>query len=123
MLDYQRRMSPTIKRVIGHHASGTGPRLAFEGSALLPENMAHLQGSKVLAVCLTASSDFLTERIHDSSSYADLDREARMLVDRFVARNALINNHYVETAKRHNVRLIDVEIVTETKDVVELCLA
>lgn len=109
LLDYQRRMWPTIERIIAYQLSiPEAPQLAFEGSALLPVNTGSVQGKMVKALCLTATPEILKQRIHESSGYSTLTTEGTQLVDKFIKRNVLLNEHYVEMAKANGVDVIDV---------------
>lgn len=123
LLDFQRKMWPTIERIIKHRLTvHNQTRLAFEGSALLPENTGKFQGEDVKALCLAASPEFLQRRIHEGSRYSSLSTEATHLVDKFIKRNVLLNEHYVETAKANGVTVVDVEAGIGIEQLTELSI-
>lgn len=122
ILGFQRRMWPTIERIIEdqHRAPGGALNLAFQGSALLPEYTGGLASDRVTPLCLSASPEFLEARIRRNSSYAALSGTARTLVDKFMARNRLMNDLYVRMARENGVRVIDVGIGVSVRELVEI---
>lgn len=123
LLEFQRRMWSTIERIITHRLTVHSlTRLAFEGSALLPENTGKVQGEHAKALCLAASPEFLKRRIHESSGYSTLSTERTHLVDKFIKRNVLLNERYVEMAKSNGVTVVDVGAGIDILQLTELSL-
>ncbi len=123
VLCHQRRMWPTIERIVAHRlADEHAPRLAFQGSAMLPENTGQLFHDRVKPLCLAAKSEFLTQRIRTNSGYDTATIETRRLVDKFCERNHVLNELYIDMAKRTGVQVVDVGGGASIKELVELSL-
>lgn len=123
LLSYQRKMWPTIERVVVHRLEATSaPRLAFEGSALIPKNAGNLTDQRVKTLCLTAEPDFLRARIYQSSGYESATAESRQLIDKFVERNQLLNDVYAKMAEAYGVEVVDVGTGISVGELVELSL-
>ena len=98
---------PLLTRIIvDEKAAGGG--FVLEGSALRPESLATLDDPELLAVCLHAKPEFLTERMRTESGYAHRDARQQRLIDKFITRSLRDNQDLREAAKEHGIRSIDV---------------
>ncbi|WP_175647759.1 AAA family ATPase [Streptomyces cyaneochromogenes] len=85
--DHYARLWPRIEELVVDGASGEGPGLVLEGSALWPARVAGLMtvpGTR--AVWLTADETALRERMRASARYGEMTDQERHLVDKFLAR-------------------------------------
>ena len=85
-----------------------GP-VVIEGSALLPEVVVNLKFDGIGGIWLTASNDFLKQRIYNSSQYETKSTYERMLIDKFWQRNCLLNDRIIDTVDRFGLVRLDVE--------------
>ncbi|CAL9497717.1 hypothetical protein SUDANB121_03389 [Nocardiopsis dassonvillei] len=86
VLAHYERLWPRIEATVAEHASGGGPGLVLEGSALWPTRVAGLASPHTGAVWLTAPDDLLRERVHAGSGRSTASPEERHLIDAFLAR-------------------------------------
>ncbi|MFE0257837.1 AAA family ATPase [Streptomyces sp. NPDC059010] len=87
VLDHYARLWPRIEELITERATGDGPGLVLEGSALWPARVAGLTAvPHTRAVWLTADEAVLRERMRASARYEELADGERYLVDRFLTR-------------------------------------
>ncbi|NUU22476.1 MAG: hypothetical protein HOV68_13320 [Streptomycetaceae bacterium] len=86
VLGHYARLWPRIEELITEHASGGGPGLVLEGSALWPARVAKLAVPHTASVWLTADMPVLRERIRTAGRYAEATDEERFLMDQFAAR-------------------------------------
>jgi len=84
------------------------PCIILEGSAILPESVKSAEFEQTLSVWLTASEDLITNRIHGSSRYHQALPRDRKLIDRFLYRSLLFNDHILEAAKQQGQHNIDI---------------
>ena len=104
VLRHYRTLWPTVARSITQRDA---PRVV-EGSALWPEWVATAVSDDVRALWLTASDDFLRQRIHESSGFNQADDEQQALIRKFVARTLLYNQRMTELIQRFGLRSVNV---------------
>lgn len=107
LLHHHENMWPSIKRLVEDRLAAK-TYCILEGSAMRPEYLAELAGSKNVCICLYASADVIQNRIYSNSHYADLTPELRSLVDAFVDRSVRDNEANALAAKQRGIELIDV---------------
>lgn len=99
-------MWPLLAHEIGRHlASPSG--FVMEGSALRPEHLADLKQDDVLALCLYADAEFLTERIRRESDYEAREQGLRQLIDAFIVRSLRDNEEVIAAAREHRIWLVN----------------
>ncbi|WP_306371404.1 hypothetical protein [Nocardiopsis sp. CC223A] len=86
VLAHYERQWPRISAIVAEHATGEGPGLVLEGSALWPTRVAGLTTPRTGAVWFTASDDLLRERMYTGSGHAAATPRERHLIDVFLAR-------------------------------------
>jgi 2-phosphoglycerate kinase len=86
VLDHYAGLWPRIEDLIADRATGDGPGLVLEGSALWPTPVAALTVPHTRAVWLTTDATVLGDRIRTSARYEDGTDQERHLVDKFLAR-------------------------------------
>ncbi len=120
VLDHYARLWPVIEELITDRASGTGPGLVLEGSALWPARVAGLAVPGVRAVFLTADDAVLGARMRASAGYGEASEEERYLVDKFLARARRFQGLMVRLVDAHGLTRIDVDgrSVAEAADAV-----
>jgi hypothetical protein len=120
---HQHRLWPAIRALAREYAdTRAGPGLVLEGSAIMPGDVAAHPVSGVAALWLTASDDFVRERIEGESRYRESDASRQFLIDRFIERNRRLDALYRDGARQFGFPVVDVE--AKTLEVVgDLCLA
>lgn len=88
----------------------------------MPEKAAHLRSTTIRAVWLTASDDFVRQRIETASCYGDLDGDGRRLIERFLERNRRLDALLREEAVRTGLPLVKVD-GKEINLIADECLA
>lgn len=88
VLAHYERLWPRIGEIIAEHAdaTGDGPGLVLEGSALWPTRVAGLAVPRTGAVWFTAADDLLRERMYRDSGHAGATPRERHLIEVFLAR-------------------------------------
>ncbi|XUY25583.1 hypothetical protein RMR21_008110 [Agrobacterium sp. rho-8.1] len=86
--------------------------LVMEGSALLPEKVAPIVSTRVRAVWLVASDEVIEQRMKVESDYAARDEDARLLIDKFLARALAFNRFIAAEVARFDLTKIDVDLDT-----------
>jgi 2-phosphoglycerate kinase len=87
--------------------------LVVEGSALLPELVINLDVDNIISsIWLTASNEFLRQRIYTSSQYATKSTYEQMLIDKFCERNCLLNDRIIAAVDRLGLVSLNVEEVS-----------
>jgi 2-phosphoglycerate kinase len=86
VLDHYARLWPRVEELITDRATGDGPGLVLEGSALWPTRVARLTVPHTRAVWLTVDDAVLVDRLRESARYAEGTEGERYLVDKFLAR-------------------------------------
>ncbi|MCX4703558.1 hypothetical protein [Streptomyces sp. NBC_01373] len=86
VLDHYARLWPRIEELITDRATGDGPGLVLEGSALWPTRVTRMTVPHTRAVWLTVDDAVLGDRLRESARYAERTDRERYLVDKFLAR-------------------------------------
>ena len=121
---YRDIVGPLVNDVIDAHCRLPGQsRLVIEGSALLPELVAAMDQPGIAAIWLIASDDVLRRRIHVSSQYETNSARQRLMIDKFVARNALFNEHVKHEVSQHGFVSIESDCVSQSAELTDQCVA
>ena len=97
--------------------------MAIEGSALLPELVANLRFDNISSIWLTASNEFLRQRIYQSSQYSTKSPFEQMLIDKFCQRNCLLNDRIINDVDRLGLVSFDVEQVSTPDELIDKYLS
>jgi 2-phosphoglycerate kinase len=121
---YQNNVWPSIEDILNSHVTDKSTEvMAIEGSALLPELVVNLKFDSISSIWLTASNNFLKQRIYTSSQYATKSTYEKMLVDKFCERNCLLNDRIIDTVKRLGLVSLDVENMDTSDKTMNLYLS
>lgn len=82
--------------------------IVLEGSAILPEPVASADFEQTLSVWFTASEDLIKTRIHKSSRYHQKSPRGRKMIDRFLSRSLLFNEHILAETRRLDQHSVDI---------------
>jgi 2-phosphoglycerate kinase len=96
---------PIVLSVIESHTN----QLVMEGSALLPRLVHSINSKEITAVWLTASDQFLKDRIYKSSNYFNKSSKEKYLIDQFVARAIAFDHLILKEVKALNLLFLNVE--------------
>jgi 2-phosphoglycerate kinase len=108
VLDHYARLWPRIEELITDRATGDGPGLVLEGSALWPDRVAGQTAvPRTRAVWLTANDAVLRERMRSSACYAEVTDRERYLVDKFLARAERFQSLMTQAVDEHDLARID----------------
>lgn len=83
--------------------------LIVEGSALWPEWVAAVASPDVTALWLTASDDFLRQRIYVNSGPGSVDNEQQEMIRKFAERTFLYNRRMIEAVQHLELLSTDAE--------------
>ncbi len=103
---------------------GASP-LILEGSALWPDNVATLAKyveRKILSCWLTATPDFLENRIMSASGYLDLGSTKQAAVRRFVERTQAYQAKMIERVRNQHLAYLDVQQHEQTQELAKAFL-
>lgn len=104
VLRHYRGLWPTISDLTARSETP----LVVEGSALWPQWAATLASPNVAAVWLTASDDFLRQRIYAASGFENTD-DRQEIIRKFVGRTLLYNQQMMEVVHRVGLPSMNVE--------------
>ncbi|MDN0201171.1 hypothetical protein [Streptomyces sp. S.PNR 29] len=107
VLDHYERLWPRIEELIAEHATGDGPGLVLEGSALWPARVAGLGVPRTRAVWLTADDAVLSDRVRASGRYEESTDDERHLMDKFLARSVRFQALMTEAVEGHGLVRLD----------------
>ena len=103
-------MWPLVEDIITAHATDmSSGQMAIEGSALLPELVNNVTFDNTASLWLTASNEFLKQRIYFSSQYEIKSPFEQMLIDKFWKRNCLLNDRIITGVEQCGLVSLDVE--------------
>ena len=124
VLRHYERMWPDVKAMITLHAtdSSTEP-LLVEGSALWPDFVATLELDNAGAIWLTGSDDLLQTRIHDESRFEQASCCEKAMIQKFIGRTHLYNEHMLAAVKRLGLLSFNVEQASSLDELSDICLA
>jgi 2-phosphoglycerate kinase len=119
VLTHYRNMAPMIAELVRERSE---EGLVLEGSALLPETAAGFLADGIGAVWLVADDGLTSRRIRAESRYDRADETGRHLIDRFIARNVLLNAVIRDTAVERGLPVIEVTEQMTVAEVADRCL-
>ena len=110
VLHHYQRLWPTVCDIVLRPISTPSARgLVLEGSALWPVWAASLDAYRSRAVWLTASDDFLQQRIYIESRFSDATEPEKALIRKFVDRTLLYNQRMMEEVRKLGLLSLNVE--------------
>ena len=107
--------------VLSNVNDSSSEQMVIEGSALLPELVANLKFDNISSIWLTASNEFLRQRIYQSSQYATKSRFEQMLIDKFCQRNCLLNDRIINDVDRLGLVSFNVEQASTSDELMNMC--
>ena len=120
---YRKNVWPLIKDIIISHSTDiSSNNVVLEGSAILPELIVNLNFDNVSSIWLTASNEFLRQRIYVESKYKIKSPHEQMLVDKFWERTCLHNNLIIETVNRLGLISLNIEEIFTLDELMNQCL-
>ena len=121
---HYRSMWTDIEAMVTSHATDPcNERLILEGSALWPVSVATLDLENVGAIWLTASNDLLRLRIRNESRFEEVSDRDRVMIQKFLGRTHLFNEHMMDAVNRLGLLSIDVETTSSLNELSDTCLA
>jgi 2-phosphoglycerate kinase len=121
---YRQNIWPLVEAIVAARAADlTTDRLVLEGSAILPECVVNLPYRNTAAVWLTASREFLAQRIYAGSRYASKTIPEKALIDKFVQRTWQFNDLMVEEVKRLGLASLVVDDASRLEELIAGCIA
>ncbi|MEZ4663517.1 MAG: hypothetical protein R2911_38735 [Caldilineaceae bacterium] len=116
-------MWPKIKALITSHTTdlSTEP-LVLEGSAIWPETVATLELENVAAIWVAPSDALLQQRIQRASSFAEASAQEQAIIDKFLGRALLYNQHMRDAIKRYGLAALAVDETTTVAESIRRCL-
>ena len=121
---YSTNVWPRIEDILTDHTTNIpSEQMVIEGSALLPELVANLKFDNISSIWLTASNEFLRQRIYTESQYATKSPFEHMLIDKFCQRNYLLNDRIINDVDRLGLISFDVEQVSTPDELIDKCLS
>jgi 2-phosphoglycerate kinase len=121
---YRENVWPLIKNIVTLRSTDASTdKLILEGSAILPELVITLDFESIAVIWLTASNEFLKQRIYAESQYETKSLCERMLVDKFVARNHFYNNRMMDAVNQFRLVYVDVTTASNVLELMEMCVS
>jgi 2-phosphoglycerate kinase len=121
---YRQNVWPQIEDIVTTQAIDRPAQgKIIEGLALLPELVNTLKLDNIASIWLTASNEFLRQRIYLSSQYARKSTDEQMLIDKFWERNCLLNDQIIAAISILNLSSLAIEEVSTQDELIELCLS
>ncbi len=110
---YRINVWPLIAHIVTAHATdASSGQMAIEGSALLPDLVNNLKFDNTSSIWLTASNEFLRQRIYLSSQYEAKSPFEQTLIDKFWKRNCLLNDRIIADVNRLGLVSLNIEAVS-----------
>jgi 2-phosphoglycerate kinase len=107
---YGHTVWPLAESLISTHSTDhSAGCLVIEGSALWPEYVARISHENVAAIWLTASNEFLENRIVKSSGYTGKSEHEKNLISRFIQRSLIYNEKMLQAISKLDLLKLDVE--------------
>jgi len=114
---------PGIESLVTSHATDfSAEPLVLEGSALWPEIVVTLNLDTVAAIWLKPSNKLLEERIKKASRFAEASDREKIMIQKFLGRARLYNEHMTDAAKRFGLRTVDVKATSSVEELSDRCL-
>ncbi|MEV6741763.1 hypothetical protein AB0N14_34640 [Streptomyces sp. NPDC051104] len=110
VLGHHERLRPRIEELIVAHAGedNVRPGLVLDGSALLPDHVARLQGPGTGAVWLAADVSVVRTRVYAAGQYDAATPSERLVMDKFVARSERFRSIVLDAVDRLGLTRLDV---------------
>jgi 2-phosphoglycerate kinase len=119
---YRENVWPLIENIVTTCAMDLSTdRLVLEGSAILPERIMTLPYKNTAAIWLTASREFLAQRIYTESQYAAKSPPEKALIDKFLQRTWQYNNLMLEDVKRLGLASLVVDNASHLDELIIAC--
>ncbi len=121
---YEKNVLPIVEVIVSSHVSAKSTEcLILEGSALWPEFVANLVSlNGVKAIWLTARNELFQNRIKRDSNFVNLCKDEKHLIQKFLDRTLLYNQHMREEVERLGFMCIDVESVSTADELLKKCM-
>jgi 2-phosphoglycerate kinase len=120
---YRNNVWPLIEDIVTFHATNqSSAHMIVEGSALLPELVIKLNFNNISSIWLTASNEFLKQRIYTESQYQTKSPDERILIEKFWKRNCLYNDLIIDNVNRLGLVSLNIEAVSNTEELIQLLL-
>jgi 2-phosphoglycerate kinase len=121
---YRENVWQSIEDMVTSHLNNpSSEKMAIEGSALLPELVNTLKSDNISRIWLTASNEFLRQRIYTESQYQTKSPFEQISIDKFWQRNCLLNDRIIESVNRLGLVSFDVEQVATPDESIDRCLS
>lgn len=105
VLKHYQKIWPNVQSVIQSNTNN----LVMEGSALLPQLVRQLNLKEITAVWLTATAEFLKDRIYKSAHYLNKSVNEKFLVDKFVSRTIAFDHFILKEVKILKLPFLEVQ--------------
>jgi 2-phosphoglycerate kinase len=109
--------------IISHVDNPSSEKMVIEGSALLPELVNTLKSDNISRIWLTASNEFLRQRIYTESQYETKSSFEQALIDKFWQRNCLLNDRIMDSVDRLGLVSFNVEQISIQDDSIDRFLS
>jgi 2-phosphoglycerate kinase len=121
---YRENVWQSIEDMVTSHLNNpSSEKMAIEGSALLPELVNTLKSDNISRIWLTASNEFLRQRIYTESQYQTKSPFEQISIDKFWQRNCLLNDRIIEAVDRLGLVSFNVEQATTLPESIDRCLS
>jgi 2-phosphoglycerate kinase len=121
---YRENVWPLIEDIVTFHATDVSSEsLLVEGSALLPELVNTLNFENIVTIWLTASNNFLKQRIYTASDYESKSSIEKVMIDKFLERNNLFNERIISTVNQLELINVDVENTSSVDELIDKCIS
>lgn len=105
VLKHYQNIWPNVQSVIESNTNN----LVMEGSALLPQLIQQIPLKEITAVWLTATDEFLKDRIYKSAHYSNKSVNEKYLIDKFVARTIAFDHIILKEVKALKLPFLEVQ--------------
>jgi len=105
VLKHYQKIWPNVQSVIESNTNN----LVMEGSALLPQLVRQLNLKEITAVWLTATAEFLKDRIYKSAHYLNKSVNEKFLIDKFVSRTIAFDHFILKEVKILKLPFLEVQ--------------
>jgi 2-phosphoglycerate kinase len=122
---YRKNVWQSIEDIVTSYATEiSSENMIVEGSALLPELVINLDIDNILdSIWLTASNEFLRERIYLASQYETKSPFEQMLIDKFWERNCLLNDRIIDAVDQLGLVRLNIEAASTPDELMSQCLS
>jgi 2-phosphoglycerate kinase len=120
---YRKNVWPQVEQIVTECLACGEPGMVLEGSAVLPELAVRLPQDGTACLWLTLDDGLFAERIYAASGYQRQPNDGRLLVDRFLARTRLFDQHVIAAAERAGFPVVRIVSATSRRTLVDRCLA